>query len=46
MEAHANRLGIPGVAVILYKEEDAKDICSVMRIVGAINTIAEGSDWI
>jgi len=42
MEAHANKIGIPGVAVFLYTEEEAaKDLCSVMRIVGASKTIAE-----
>ena len=42
MEKHAGELGIPGVAVILYTtEEKPKDLCSVMRIVGAIHTIAE-----
>jgi len=42
MEAHAKRIGASGVAVFLYSEdENAKDFCSVMRIVGAINTIAE-----
>jgi hypothetical protein len=42
MEEHANQLGIPGVAVFLYMEDSqAKDLCSIMRIVGAIHTIAE-----
>jgi hypothetical protein len=41
MEDHAQKLGIPGVAVILFRsDEQAKDLCSFMRIVGAINTIA------
>ncbi|HVI40173.1 MAG TPA: hypothetical protein VM577_05900 [Anaerovoracaceae bacterium] len=42
MEEHAKRIGGSGVAVFLYSEdENAKDLFSVMRIVGAINTIAE-----
>lgn len=42
MEAHANRIGIPGVAVFLFAENDnVKDLCSIMRIVGASKTIAE-----
>lgn len=42
MEEHAKRIGASGVAVFLYSEdENAKELCSVMRIVGAINTIAE-----
>lgn len=42
MEAHAKRIGASGVAVFFYSEkENAKDLCSVMRIIGAINTIAE-----
>jgi len=41
MEEHAQRLGIPGVAVLLYRPDtQVKDLCSFMRIVGAINTIA------
>ncbi|HYE67824.1 MAG TPA: hypothetical protein VEA58_04385 [Anaerovoracaceae bacterium] len=42
MEEHAKRIGASGVAVFLYSEnENAKDLSSIMRIVGAINTIAE-----
>ncbi|MDP4164861.1 MAG: hypothetical protein Q8898_17340 [Bacillota bacterium] len=42
MEAHANRIGIPGAAVFFYTDdENAKDLCSMMRIVGASKTIAE-----
>jgi len=42
MEAHAERIGASGVAVFLYSEdENAKELCSVMRIIGAMHTIAE-----
>jgi hypothetical protein len=42
MEAHANRIGAQGAAVFLYSENGAAaDIYSLMRIVGAMNTISE-----
>ena len=42
MEEHAKRIGTSGVAVFLYSDQnEPEDICSFMRIVGAMNTIAE-----
>ena len=42
MEEHANRIGASGVAVFLYSaDKKGKDLYSVMRVIRAINTIAE-----
>lgn len=42
MEKHAKRIGTDGVAVFLYApDQETEDLYSVMRIIGAMNTIYE-----
>ena len=40
MEEHANKIGTPGVAVVLYSDKDSgKDYYSFTRVIGAIKRI-------